>query len=192
RALQQQEIVRIGDQQPIPITARVIAATNVKLLDAVKAGDFREDLYYRLAVIEIEIPPLRERPDDIVTLTKFIVRRHCHNLGIPVPAISEKLLEAIQSYSWPGNVRELENLCERALLLTTSNELNESHFPEYVAKCPTATNRNLGTMVENQTQLIEKALRTHNGNISKTARSLGIARSTLYRNIKKCSLGSSI
>jgi transcriptional regulator with PAS, ATPase and Fis domain len=185
RALQQQEVVRIGDDRPTPITARVIAATNADLMDAVKSGEFREDLYYRLNVIEITIPPLRERPDDIVTLAKIIIRRHCTKVGLPVPSISKNLLKAMQQYSWPGNVRELENLCERSLLLSGSNQLNEEHFPDYIFSSPKMKNKVIGTITDNNKYLIKKALVKHNGNISKAAKELGVARSTLYRNMQK-------
>jgi len=190
RALQQQEVVRIGDRRPTPITARVIAATNVNLMDAVKAGDFREDLYYRLNVIEITIPPLRRRPDDIVTLTKFIIERHCRNMGIPIPSISENLLEVMQEYSWPGNVRELENLCERSLLLSGSNQINEEHFPDYITKSPQMEKKEIGTIIDNHKCLIEQAITKYNGNISKSAKALGVARSTLYRNLKKYNINA--
>lgn len=185
RALQQQEVVRIGDNKPIPITARVIAATNVKLLGAVKAGEFREDLYYRLNVIEIIIPPLRERPDDIITLTKFIVRRHCQKIGLPIPSMSENLLKKMQEYSWPGNVRELENLCERSLLLAGSGQLTEEHFPDYISGSQQKKRKDLGTITDNNKTLIERALAKHNGNISNAAKELGVARSTIYRNMQK-------
>ena len=185
RALQQQEVVRIGDNKPIPITARVIAATNVKLLGAVQAGEFREDLYYRLNVIEIIIPPLRERPDDIITLTKFIVRRHCQKIGLPIPSMSENLLKKMQEYSWPGNVRELENLCERSLLLAGSGQLTEEHFPDYISGSQQKKRKDLGTITDNNKTLIERALAKHNGNISNAAKELGVARSTIYRNMQK-------
>ena len=185
RALQQQEVVRFGDNKPIPITARVIAATNAKLLGAVKAGEFREDLYYRLNVIEIIIPPLRERPDDIITLTKFIVRRHCQKIGLPIPSMSENLLKKMQEYSWPGNVRELENLCERSLLLAGSGQLTEEHFPDYISGSQQKKRKDLGTITDNNKTLIERALAKHNGNISNAAKELGVARSTIYRNMQK-------
>jgi transcriptional regulator with PAS, ATPase and Fis domain len=185
RALQQKEVVRIGDNKPISITARVVAATNVNLMEAVKVGEFREDLYYRLNVIEITIPPLRERPDDIITLTKYIVRRHCKKIGIRIPSISDSLLKKMQGYSWPGNVRELENLCERSLLLAGSDQLTEEHFPEYISKHPLKERKDIGTITDNNKSLIERALEKHSGNISKAAKELGIARSTIYRNIQK-------
>lgn len=190
RALQQQEVVRIGDNKPIPITARVISATNVNLMTAVKTGEFREDLYYRLNVIEITIPPLRERLDDIITLTKFIVRRQCKKIGISMPSISESLLKKMQEYSWPGNVRELENLCERSLLLAGSDQLREEHFPDYIFDSPQKKRKPIGTITDNNKRLIEKALANHNGNLSKAAKELGVARSTIYRNLQKHELNS--
>ena len=185
RALQQNEVVRIGDTRPTQITARVITASNINLMDAVKEGDFREDLYYRLNVIEITIPPLRERPDDIITLAKFIISRHCNKIGRPIPSLTEKLVAALEKYSWPGNVRELENLCERSLLLSTSDQLDESHFPPYIFGTTHTKKQSLGTITDHHKSLIQRAIDINRGNISKAAAELGVARSTLYRNMRK-------
>ncbi|MCB2215740.1 MAG: sigma 54-interacting transcriptional regulator [Desulfobulbaceae bacterium] len=185
RALQQNEVVRIGDTRPTQITARVITATNINLMDAIKAGDFREDLYYRLNVIEITIPPLRKRADDIITLAEFIISRHCNKSGRTMPSFSENLTKSLQKYSWPGNVRELENLCERALLLSTSNYLDEDHFPSYVSANAQSREVNLGTITDHQKDLIQRTIRFNKGNISKAAKELGVARTTLYRSMRK-------
>ena len=133
RVLQQMEIVRIGDTKPTPIDARIIAATNQNLREAVRQGLFREDLYFRLNVVEITIPPLRERNEDIALLVHTFLRRQSYETSIPFAHISADAMNALYSYSWPGNVRELDNTCERALLMAGGGVINLEHLPPHIA-----------------------------------------------------------
>lgn len=118
RVLQEQEFERVGGSEPIRTDARVIAATNRQLADMVRAGSFREDLFFRLNVFPIRIPPLRERPEDVPLLASDFLRRFSRKLGRPLHEISTPALKSLTNYSWPGNVRELQNVIERAAILT--------------------------------------------------------------------------
>lgn len=117
RVLQEREVIPIGARKPVPIDVRLIAATNVNLTEAVKAGRFREDLYYRIKVVPIEIPPLRERPGDILPLVDHFLEVYKNRLHTAKPTLSQETRQALQTYPWPGNIRELENVIHRALLV---------------------------------------------------------------------------
>ncbi|MCB0374256.1 MAG: sigma 54-interacting transcriptional regulator, partial [Muricauda sp.] len=123
RVLQEQELERVGSSQTIRIDTRVLAATNRNLLDMVEEGTFREDLYYRLNVFPIQIPPLRDRTEDIPTLVRFFLAKHAERLNKLIEHIPQAVLRDLQAYSWTGNVRELENVIERAMILSTGNTL---------------------------------------------------------------------
>ena len=124
RVLQEREVIPIGARKPVPIDVRLIAATNVNLTEAVKAGRFREDLYYRIKVVPIEIPPLRERPGDILPLVHHFLEVYKNRLHTAVPLVSQETKQALQSYPWPGNIRELENVIHRALLVCDGKVLS--------------------------------------------------------------------
>lgn len=189
RVLQQMEIVRIGDTKPTPINARVIAATNRDLREAVNQGAFREDLYFRLNVVEITIPPLRCRIDDIGLLAHTFLRRQSYETSIPFSHITADALDALYSYPWPGNIRELDNACERALLISSGGVIRREHLPAHIADSgnaavlPAPAGRT--GVRETYRDLVNAALETHKGNISKAAAQLGIARSTLYRKLRE-------
>ncbi len=134
RVLQQNEIIRLGDTQLIPVEVRVIAASNADLLKEVKNLNFREDLYYRLNVVEICIPPLRERVADLELLIDHVMTRQSKEMNIKKPHLSEEVLEIFKSYNWPGNVRELENCIERAVLLAQGSVVRREHLPERLWK----------------------------------------------------------
>ncbi|PPD55174.1 MAG: Fis family transcriptional regulator [Methylotenera sp.] len=123
RVLQEREVIPIGARKPVPIDVRLIAATNVNLTEAVKAGRFREDLYYRIKVVPIEIPPLRERPGDILPLVDHFLEVYKNRLHTAKPSLSQEAKHALQVYPWPGNIRELENVIHRALLVCDGKEL---------------------------------------------------------------------
>ena len=193
RVLQQMEIVRIGDTKPTPIDARVIAATNQNLHEAVRQGLFREDLYFRLNVVEVTIPPLRERNEDIALLAHTFLRRQSYDSSIPFPHIAADAMDALYSYSWPGNIRELDNTCERALLMAGGGAITCEHLPPHIAgatlgasgsaqAAPVRTTCNVNATYK---QLILTTLERYEGNISKAAEHLGIARSTLYRKMRQ-------
>lgn len=189
RALQQREIIRIGDTKPTPINARIIAATNIDLYEAVQQGEFREDLYYRLNVVELTVPPLRERKEDIPMLANHILKRQSREVGFPVPELSPETINVLSEYRWPGNVRELDNVCERALLVASGNTIVPKHLPESIL--PRAE-ENVGlngmSVQDMYSQLIKRSMIINNGNLSKVAKELGVARTTLYRNMKKFGL----
>ncbi|HEY4206680.1 MAG TPA: sigma 54-interacting transcriptional regulator [Puia sp.] len=131
RVIQERELERLGGKQTIRIDVRLIAATNRSLEDAVRAGQFREDLYYRLNVFPIHLPPLRERPDDIEPLTTFFVQKYSRNAGRKISGVAPKVIQQLRSYTWPGNVRELEHLIERSVLLNTDSDLREVYIPKH-------------------------------------------------------------
>jgi sigma-54 dependent transcriptional regulator, acetoin dehydrogenase operon transcriptional activator AcoR len=186
RVLQDKEVIRIGGQKVIPVDVRIIAATNRNLRDEVKKGSFREDLFFRLNVMPIELPPLRERQTDIPLLVDFFVRKLCENLSRPMPTIEPEFIQELIQYSWPGNIRELQNILERTINKNTKNTLTVHDLPDEIyekshLKDSTVTlNRH-----ELKKQSIIHALNLFNGNISKAAKYLGIARSTFYRQMKK-------
>ena len=128
RVLQEREIVRIGSRKPTPIDVRLIAATNVNLEEAIKAGRFREDLYYRINVVPVQLAPLRERPGDILPLMQYFISIYRDRLHIRAPELHPDTLRLLHAYSWPGNIRELENTIHRALLVCDGNVLRPSHL----------------------------------------------------------------
>lgn len=188
RVLQQLEIVRIGDTKPTPIDVRVIAATNQDLREAVHRGDFREDLYFRLNVVEIEVPPLRRRKDDIGLLAHVFLRRQSGRSGTPFYRMTAKAQDALYSYAWPGNVRELENVCERALLLAADGIVDVHHLPPSLMQAGLSSQERedarQGSVDGMYRQLLVDTLAANNGNISKAAEQMGVARSTLYRKMR--------
>ena len=188
RILQERSFYRIGGTEEIRVDVRVIAATNVDLQEAVRAGRFRDDLFYRLNVINIRIPPLRARREDIPLLAQYAVEKVTHELGREVADISEGALKLLLDYSWPGNVRELENAVERAIITCKNRRLNEEDF----AFLRTGAEEHTGwfippnvTMNEIEKQAIELTLQRTHGNIKASAGILGIDRSTLYEKIRR-------
>lgn len=133
RVLQEREFERVGDTQTIRVDVRVIAASNRDLWSLVKKGDFREDLYWRLNVIPIRIPPLRERPADVRQLIGFFTQYYSQANSVNITRISETALEALEGYSWPGNVRELQNYIERAIVLSEDDTIDVHHLPEHLS-----------------------------------------------------------
>jgi len=186
RVLQQGVITRLGDTRSIPVDVRVIAATNADLLAEVENNNFREDLYYRVNVVEIFIPPLRERKKDLELLVGIFLDRLCEDMTINKPEVSDEVLDIFRTYSWPGNVRELENCIERAVVLSQGHEITKQHIPERLFNKPTSTVRTSSTsFLDGYKDMIEAALERNNGNASRAARELNIARSTLYRKMKE-------
>ena len=188
RVLQQNEIMRLGDTRCIPVDVRIIAASGTDLLTEVENGNFREDLYYRLNVVEIVIPPLRERIEDIELLIDHILTRQCQEMGIERPAISDEVLEAMKAYQWPGNVRELENCVERMLLVSQGNTIRTSDLPLKPRKREARIENGVLTFRQGYKDMIEGALEQCGGNISMAAKKLNIARSTFYRKMKEFGL----
>jgi transcriptional regulator with PAS, ATPase and Fis domain len=183
RVLQQKEIVRVGGNQTIKVDFRCVAATNKRLADLVQAGTFRPDLFYRLHVLCIDLPPLRERRDDIPLLLAQFMSRLCANTNrTTVPELRPEAMDLLMKYEWPGNVRELENAIERALVTTRGATLGEDAF-SFLSRIPPAVN---GKSLDEVERIhILHVFDECNHNHSKTARVLGIDRTTLYAKLKR-------
>ncbi len=185
RVLQEKEIVRVGGNQTVKVDFRSIAASNRDLQELVKAGSFRPDLYYRLHVVSIHLPPLREHRDDIPLLVAHFLRRLATATNRKeVPAVSTEAMDLLMRYEWPGNVRELENAVERALVVGRGRDLVPSDFPFQLL----APHSNGHSLDEVERAHIEKVLRECGGNHSRSARILGIDRTTLYNKLKRYGL----
>jgi len=188
RVLQEKSFYRVGGSTEVHVDVRVIAATNKDLQEAVRQERFRDDLYYRLNVIEIRIPPLRERREDIPLLTDHLVERIARELGKEIAGVSEGALNLLMDYDWPGNVRELENALERAMVTSRSRVLTEADFAflerEVSAKRAWSVPGGV-TMEELERRAIIATLERTAGNIKEAAAMLGIDRSTLYDKLKR-------
>jgi len=193
RVLQEREFERVGGNDLIKIDVRVIAATNKDIEEAIQKGEFREDLFYRLAVFPIKIPDLRQRKEDIPIMAQLFLERYADREGKDVREISSDALEMLMAYHWPGNVRELENAIERAVLLASSSEIVVNDLPPNVRvigeRKVVDTSKTLNTWIEKlEEEALRQALLECEGNISKTAKKLGIGRATIYRKAKKYGL----
>ena len=186
RAIQEREITKVGSTQAVKIDIRIIAATNRDLLDCVKEGSFREDLFYRLSVVPIHLPPLREREDDIPLLANHFLNKYNKKRRKSIQGISNPAMNALVNYDWPGNVRELENTIERAVVLT-EHRFIESHDLSYygfnVGIAPDSSKET--ALADIEKAHIEKTLKIYNGHKMKVAEALGIDRKTLRLKIKK-------
>ena len=188
RVLQDRAFYRVGGSEEVRVDVRVVAATHVNLQQAVADGKFRDDLYYRLNVIEIRIPPLRARREDIPLLAEHFVDRLSHELGKDVGGLTEGALRILLDHNWPGNVRELENAVERAMVTCRGTLLTEADFGFLVEAAPTPANWSVPagmTMQDMERVLITTTIQRTKGNIKEAASVLGIDRSTLYEKIKK-------
>lgn len=185
RVLQEHEIKRVGGTETIKIDVRIIAATNKNLEELVAQKKFREDLYYRLNVVTIHLPPLRERPGDIKLLAEHFLRKYAAENKKPIPQLSKEALEILTHYNWPGNVRELENVIERAVTLSQRALILPEDLPRRLRLEPTSLPLNFLpgriTLSELEKLYIKKVLEDTGGNKKKAAEILGIDRRTLYR-----------
>ncbi|MBW2065263.1 MAG: sigma 54-interacting transcriptional regulator [Deltaproteobacteria bacterium] len=188
RVLQENEVVRLGDTRVTNIDVRVIAATNIDLMSEVEYGNFREDLFYRLNVVELNIPPLRERIEDLEVLVEHILNRLCREMELRKPKISDEVIQIFREYSWPGNIRELENCLERALLLAQGKTIRKEHLSARILSPQPSVKLQQGSLREGLQQMIEAALARNKGNVSMASRELSISRSTLYRKMKEFGL----
>jgi two-component system response regulator HydG len=193
RVLQHREVIPVGATEPIPIDTRLIAATNRKLDDEIARGNFRSDLYYRLNVISIEIPPLRERRDDIPILAQSFLTEIARKRGEEAKTLSLDAAEQLQEYSWPGNVRELENAIERAVILASHGTILPAALPDKVRarKAEPLTAERIAP--NPPLDAIERAyimwvLGSEGGNKTRAAEVLGIDPSTLYRKLSRFGL----
>lgn len=190
RVLETKEIRRIGGKKVIPINVRVIAATHKNLEKEVEHGNFRQDLFFRLNVTPIKIPPLRERKEDIPLLVKHFTKKISHQMNKHIEDIHPEVIDIMCKYNWPGNVRELQNILQQAINLCDSKLLALEHLPDSIKNVPTITStlystKALKSLEELEAEAIYKTLKVFKGNVTKTAKILGIGRNTLYRKIKK-------
>jgi transcriptional regulator of acetoin/glycerol metabolism len=193
RVLQEKTVTRVGGHKEIPVDVRIIAATHRDLTKAVEEGKFRLDLFYRINVIPICIPPLRERGEDVVLLAKHLIEKLAFKMKQPIVNIRPDFFDALKSYHWPGNIRELENVLERAIMLSEEGCLGMEQLPQNILdscqKTPELNGKQPETPVlslkETEKQAIIAALQACKGNITKAAEKLGIGRNTLYRKIKE-------
>ncbi|CCG99697.1 two component, sigma54 specific, transcriptional regulator, Fis family [Fibrella aestuarina BUZ 2] len=189
--LQQRQVMRVGSNKPRPIDVRLVCATNADLNARVLDRSFRQDLLYRINTIELHIPPLRQRPDDIGPLAEHFLRQYRKQYNRPVGQISPDLLRHLKQYAWPGNVRELQHAIERAVILARGNTLTSDDF--FFGSTPAAMGQ---TMPGNDTlqiesmerRMIQQAMQKHGGNITDVARELGLSRQALYRRMEKYGL----
>jgi len=184
RFLQDRKIERVGGNQSLELDVRIIAATNRDLKKDMENHVFREDLYYRLKVVPMEIPPLRKRRDDIVPLAQFFLKKFCQENHKPLMTLSSDAEESLLAQPWPGNVRELENLISRAVVLSTRSILQPNDFGFGLETHPTAVNLKVAKKAI-ELEFLKKALAKHKGIVSRAARELGISRVNLYELIDK-------
>jgi DNA-binding NtrC family response regulator len=199
RVLQEKEIERVGSPKTKKINVRVLSATNVNLKNAITRGHFREDLYYRLNVVQINLPPLKDRLEDVPLLIKHFLKKYSRREKDKGTTISDTAIKLLQSYSFPGNVRELENIIERAVILCDNNQITEKDFPEHVQDQVILPSKKVFQLDKNMTsginlndevikyeqELIKNALKLHKGTKSKAARFLNINRTTLVEKLKR-------
>jgi len=185
RVLQEKEFYMVGSKKTLKVNVRVVAATNVDLMQLVKKGLFREDLYYRLNIITIDLPPLRERGDDIIQLIYFFLAKYVKELGKTPMEFTTKAMQALVEYAWPGNVRELQNLIHRLVIMSENSTINIPDLPESFRFSRRRT-RGLDRKLEDvEREYIQDALAANKNNISQTAISLGIDRKTLRDKLKR-------
>jgi DNA-binding NtrC family response regulator len=195
RVLQEQEVEKIGSTKPVKLDVRVISATNINLEEEVKKGNFREDLFYRLNVIPIVIPPLRERMEDILPLSKHFIEKFCFEMKRPVMTLSKEALEMLELYHWPGNVRELENVVERIAALTDGQNITLQDIPTNIREqvMTRVTERGVDltrTINEIEKQMITEALALSKGVKAQAAAMLKLNRTTLVEKMRRLGIDS--
>ncbi|MCP4545003.1 MAG: sigma-54-dependent Fis family transcriptional regulator [bacterium] len=209
RVLQENEFEKVGSQETLKVDVRVIAATNKHLDEETASGRFREDLYYRLAVVPIQLPPLRARKEDIAQLAHTFASRYCEQNTLPIKSFSSAAMERLGRYRWPGNIRELKNQVERLLIMSAGSEIEvEDLSPELLGAIEPVRNKHdwtslmtsLAEMVDGrplsetrrafETALIRLTLERHEGNVTRAARDLGVERTNLHKKIRQLGLGS--
>jgi two-component system response regulator HydG len=184
RVLQDKEVNMVGARRPRKVDVRIIAATNKDLFSLVKKGIFREDLFFRLNVISIDIPPLRERADDILLLIRHFANKFAEELGKPTPKFSDKALQVLRNYNWPGNVRELENVIQRLVVMTDGDLIDVPDLPSLMRFSALREAGLDRTLAEVETEYIRNVLASVDGNKTKAAERLDIDRKTLREKLK--------
>ncbi|MEO8446863.1 MAG: sigma 54-interacting transcriptional regulator, partial [bacterium] len=188
RVIQERKVTRLGAKSPVKLNIRIISATNIRLSDAVNNKNFRQDLYYRLNEFHIDLPPLRERKEDIKLFVEYFIKDANNELNKNVREVDEKILDQLVNHSWPGNVRELRNVMRRAVLMAKNDKIVSITIPDDISThIPKHDDLNLS--MNNYTKSIEKdlilkAMEDANGNKSKAAKLLNINERTFYRKLK--------
>jgi transcriptional regulator with PAS, ATPase and Fis domain len=189
RVVQEKTILRLGGTQPIPVDVRIVAATNREPKKLVEEGRLRSDLYYRLNVVSLYVPPLAERRDDIPLLARHFMEKYSQEQGKPVEGISDEMMEILMNYPFPGNVRELENIIERAVTLAVGETLEARDLPKDLKmvhfQALRASSGGLLTLEETEREYIRWILKQTDGNKTRAAEILGIDRVSLWRKLKK-------
>ena len=199
RFLQEKSFERVGDSQKIQVDTRVICATNKDLEKLIEEGSFREDLYYRIAVFPIEVPPLRERTEDLPLLCTHFLKKYQEDTGKEILSVSDEAMQVLQDYSWPGNIRQLENTLHQAMIVTSYDTIDADCLTEGVFDSPPPANERTNEEVSSDStsltpyhdvvrKTLKQALDHTGGNIPGAAKALGISRSTFYRMLKKYEL----
>ena len=183
-ALQNRQVTRVGSNRQIPVNIRLICATNRDIIKMVADGKFREDLLYRINTIHIELPPLRERGDDIIILADFFLKKFASKYNKQLLKINQQAHDKLLKYSWPGNIRELQHTIEKAVILSESSILKPEDL--YLKQASfTAGKDSFTTLDEMEKQMIQQALEKNSGNFTAAAEQLGVTRQTLYNRLKK-------
>lgn len=184
RVLQEREIEKVGGNEPIKVDIRVVAATNKDLRQKVEAGEFREDLYYRLKVVEIRVPPLRDRRQDIPLLLEYFIGRFNEKFKRQVSGVSDSVMNLFMKHRWPGNIRELEHAIEHSFIVCRDNIISTEHLPEDLCRSPEVESGFSSADADTREGILQ-ALRTARGNKSRAADILGVSRRTIYRKIEE-------
>jgi DNA-binding NtrC family response regulator len=193
RAIQNQEILPVGSGTSRKVNVRIVAATHRDLRAAIASGQFREDLYYRLSMVELTVPPLKDRPEDVPLLARHFVRKFSAEFSKDISGLTPRALLVLQRYNWPGNVRELEHIIGRACMLADGTEVDVNSLPESLTHAdtrPDSSGDSSSILEEQERQLIAEALRGAGGNQSEAARRLGIGRDALRYKMKRYELSS--
>lgn len=201
RVLQDQTFEPLGDSHTRQVNVRVVCATNADLPKLIEEGRFREDLYYRINLITVHLPPLRERKDDIPALAAYFINKQCEANALPPVTLSDDAVKRLKSFSYPGNIRQLKNIVERAVLMSGKSvitvedielpaEYSTPHTPHSSLHTPHSTLNTISTLEEQERTAIENAMKEYDGNLSKVAEALGLSRGALYRRLEKYNLRS--
>jgi transcriptional regulator with PAS, ATPase and Fis domain len=193
RVLQDRHVLRVGGGEERPVDFRLVAASNRELRREVEGGRFREDLYFRLAVITIHVPPLRDRGSDVGRLAEHFLRRYCDENGRRHKSLTPAALALLSQYAWPGNVRELRNMMERAVIMLDEDRVDAPHLRPLLlvrdeAGAPPSDSSLRDSLESYERRMIEKALAASDGNIAQAARSLGLDRANLHRKLRRFGL----
>jgi len=190
--LQRREVIRVGTNKPIPVNVRLICATNMPLKEMVQRNEFRQDLLYRINTVELNLPPLRNRLDDIPLFAEHFLSVYARKYKQPLKRLSDSGLARLRRYNWPGNVRELQHVLERASIMSDNRELQADDFfflaESEVPQTITTNTTDSRSLDELEREAVQRALDKHEGNISKAAKELGLSRGALYRRLEKYEL----